>query len=225
MNSSHDNWNKLMGISGGCSLNSSISKKRIGLKTGGSARSKHLEGGQPKKELFGKSAKRVGTMIESSKKEKMMADGGPSKEHVYKIGSSSKTGGFENLGRTMKNDGGRAFTKITPGDMPRKKMGENGAGRQKALNGGDIKNAAMKAKAGAEEVGRKIKGGFEDFGNKFRSAFHFQEGGNVPQKMSVALKQTPEEMERYKTAGAKARAMQVGRHFADGGDTGCKKKK
>lgn len=164
MSSTHDNWNKLVGLtgSGGCSLNSSMSKKRIGLKTGGSTRSKCADGGMPKKELFGKSAKRVGTMIESAKKEKMMADGGSTKDqgHVYKIGFASKNGGFKGM-----------------------KLGENGAGRlkprQEASIGGDIKNVAMKAKAGAEDVGRKIKGGFEDFGGRFKKAFHLKDGGST----------------------------------------------
>ena len=155
MNTSHDKWNKLMGINGGCSLNSSMSKKRIGLNTGGST-------DMPKKSLFGKADKRVGTMIESAKKkEKMLADGGPSKEHVYKIGSSPKKLGENGAGRLM---------------YPSK---DNAQKRQEASIGGDIQNAAMKAKAGAEDVGRKIKGGFEDFGNKFRSAFHFEKGGRA----------------------------------------------
>lgn len=64
------------------------------------------------------------------------------------------------------------------------------AGRKKANIGGNIQNAAMEAKNGAEDFGRKAKAGFEDFGRKAKKAFHLAEGGEASMSSEMPMGRT-----------------------------------
>lgn len=59
------------------------------------------------------------------------------------------------------------------------------AGRKKASVGGDIKNAAMEAKKGTEDFGRKAKAGLEGFGHKIKRSLGLSEGGEASMDMAA----------------------------------------